>query len=234
MRFRARVAAAAVIGSALTTVAFSSSALAAPDFSDCPTTATGVTQCLVLQSTGGSLNINGTAIPLGDSLNIRGGITADSTALVPPVGRTGLDSTPVKVPGGLVRSNSPSPLNNLTVQFKLAGNGPIKFDSGTFDLSLPVKLTVKNPLIGTCKFGTDANPIQLDLPVATVGDFVFEDTYFEAFGNEHTGNTFAVPAASGCALRALNSLINWRFGAPSPAGHNSLTITDDVAITFGL
>lgn len=79
-------------------------AAAFPNFSDCPRTTTNVAACIDIQNTSGNLNIKGFNVPLGASLEIRGGLTTPENGLVfiPPRGTNGFFSRPVAVPGGLL------------------------------------------------------------------------------------------------------------------------------------
>lgn len=244
MRLPTSVATAVIVGSALASAGFSGSALAEfPDFSDCPREVAGVEQCIALQSSGGSLAIDGTEIPLGASLQVRGGL-AGST-LVAPTGGSPIVSQPVAVPGGLVRGGGSSSLNRLTVELKLAG-GPIAFDRGTLTLRAPVKLKVRNPVLGACRIGSDSDPVTLSLTVGrtsppppnapiegAVGSLSFEEDHMLLVGNRYVDNAFGVPATSGCGPVG-NALVDHRLGLPSPAGTNAIVVDNDIALTYGL
>lgn len=249
MSIRSRIAAAVVTGVAAG-AALSGTALAQfPEFSDCPWT-DEVPQCLDVQTSAGTLKIGGHAIPLGDSLEIRGAIDRRTpfAAVVPPVGTTGLFADPVTVPGGLVGRDlrAGQRLNTLTVTIEAAGPNPIGLNRGTLDLRVNVKLTLRNALIGPgCQIGSDSDPITLRLTGNTtspplpalpisgrVGELQYSDDGLLFYDNTHVDNAFAVPAASGCSLRALNRLLDWRFDLPSPAGTNEISVDDDLFISY--
>ncbi len=234
MRLRTRIASAVAV-SAVAGVAFTGTASAAPDFSDCPRTAPDVTQCIDVVGTAGTLKLNGTEIALGASFEIRGALARDVdgdnvATLVPPAGTTGLFTQPVAVPGGIARSSSTSPANTLTVQLKAAG--PIEVNASSLDLRVPVKIKVKNALLGSCRLGSDAAPIVLSLPLTDVGAIDVQPTFF-TYGASYADTAFAVPAAGGCnAISA--GLVDWRFGLPAAAGSSALTLATDFSGTFGL
>ncbi|MDO8188673.1 hypothetical protein Q5424_17245 [Conexibacter sp. JD483] len=233
MRLRTRVASAAVVVSAAASLAFAGNAVAAfPDFTGCPLEETpGAWTCLDVQSTAGTLRFGTAEVALGSSLEIRGALVRSGpiSTVVPAAGTTGLTATPLAIPGGLTGSGSTSPLNRLTVEIKLAGSGPITLASSTTALTLPVKLKLKNPLLGSCHIGSDSEPIQLALTPSSRGTFDDTETYFSFLGNQQATDAFAVPAVKGCV--PFNRLLSARLGVPAATG-NSFALTSNFGFTY--
>lgn len=237
MRLRNRIASAVAV-SAVAGVAFAGTANAAPDFSDCPTTAPDAIFCVDIASTAGTLRINSVEIPLGTAFEIRGALTGTTDAdgystLIAPTGTSGLFTAPVAVPGGISGSSTTASVNRLTAEIKAAG--PIGVDQYSFSVRVPVKIKLKNQLVGTCRLGSNEQPIVLTLPVTEYGVVDLQPTYFTYAGTRYADTTFTVPASRGCDLPYYGNLaINSRFGLPAAAGSNSLTLTTDASATLGL
>lgn len=234
----------------MTTLALSGSANAAfPNFSGCPRAS--VVTCLNIQSTGGSMTIKGFAVPLGDSLEIRGGVGDDGrggSVFVPATGTQGLIARPVQVPGGILGINFPLPGNAVTATAKLAGPpSSLRVDANTLTLRMPLKLELTNPLIGPgCQIGSNSNPAWVTLITETtnppapnrpitgrVGTPGFPDANTVTLtGNENVDNSFAIPGASGCGLGLglINGAINLKLRLPSAAGNNELRVVNNLAL----
>jgi hypothetical protein len=252
MRFRKGFAAVAV-GGALSLVAGAGTASAAfPDFSDCPRSTPDISGCFDVQSVSGSLTIKGFTVPLGTSFELRGALAFDASRpggyrFVPPAGKTGIFAKPVQVPGGLLGIDFPIPGNAVTATAKLAGpTSGIAVDLSTFTVSLPIKLSLTNPIIGPgCQIGSDNSPVRLTLIVGTtapppparpisgrVGTPTIGERYITIAGSTNVDNTFSVPGASGCGigLGLINSIVNLKLGLPSAAGNNEIIVTNNVAL----
>lgn len=250
MRSFKRPAALVAALAACASLAFAGSAGAAfPDFSDCPTTAPDVEGCVDVQNVSGNLRIKDFTVPLGESLEIRGGVTSAETGFrfVPPRGTNGFFARPVPVPGGLLGIEW-IPGTSVLAITELAGDPEdIRFNFQSFGLTVPVKVRLVNIFIGmNCHIGTDARPVVLDLITGTtsppppnrpitgrVGEFGFvpPDT-ITVTNNLNVANAFAVPGASSCGLGLglINALVNLRLGLPSAAGNNSIDIVNNIAI----
>ena len=130
---------------------------------------------------------------------------------------------------------SAGPLTDFDINAGLQVGAPIA--------TLPIKVHLENPLLGsTCYIGSDADPIVLHPANIDLSHSSFSVVRFDADGTDDTqgplqvvkltGTTqgdsqFAVPAASGCgAAGALNTAINTKEGLPSPAGNNSIVLTN--------
>jgi hypothetical protein len=113
-------------------------------------------------------------------------------------------------------------------------------------LTLPVRVHLKNPLLGEgCFIGSEAHPIQLHLTTGTTepplpnepikgSAGTFSEEKEKGFsvtvdtGNSLVDNAFAVPAAEGCGgffSFLINPIVNGKLGLPSAAGHNTAILT---------
>jgi hypothetical protein len=111
-------------------------------------------------------------------------------------------------------------------------------------LSLPVKVHLENPLLGSsCYVGSEAHPIVLNLTTGTtsppapnkpisgkVGEIKFKDgfAFTEIVDNTLVDNAFAAPEATGCGglfSFLIDPIINGKIGLPASAGHNSAILT---------
>ena len=147
-----------------------------------------------------------------------------------------------------------SRLNKVTATLGSAGD-PSNFNlgaglsSGIPIVTLPVKIHLRNPFLGPkCYIGTNANPIVLHPENATNPAVQTESfdgngtpdptgAMFAIFSNGGTqqDTSFSVPAATGCgAAGRLDGPINLKGGLPSPAGQNSLVLTNASAFLAGL
>lgn len=107
-------------------------------------------------------------------------------------------------------------------------------------LSLPVKVHLENPLLGSsCYVGSNSAPIMLPLTTGTtspplpnkpisgsVGTLEFnpEGTILTVSKNSLVNNSFAAPATNGCGgffEFLIGPLINAQLGVPATAGHNT-------------
>jgi hypothetical protein len=107
-------------------------------------------------------------------------------------------------------------------------------------LSLPVKIKLDNPLLGSkCYIGSNSNPIILNLVTGTtsppppnkpikgkVGEITSraEGGILVIKNNTLVDNSFAAPKAEGCGgffSFLINPIINAKLGLPSPAGTNT-------------
>lgn len=226
-----------------------SAAAAFPDYSGCPTSNTLVRGCVDIQNTSGTMTIKGTAVPLGDSLQIKGGVTSadDGNRFVPPAGTTGVFARPVAVPGGLLGIDFPIPGNSVYVVAELAGSpSAVRLDLFNVGVALPLKLRLYNVLLGmNCHIGSNTNPISLNLITGTtsppapnrpisgrVGTISPQPDGFQFLGNTNVDNSFSVPASSSCGvgLGFINALVDLKMGLPSAAGNNSLVVNNNVGL----
>jgi hypothetical protein len=218
--------------------------------------------CVASDSSHGSIKLGNTTATTGDT-NLQAGLVGSFSAgftVVSPAGGA-IVSAPVTVPGGLLGLICPSsipvisaicqeivnsPLNKVTAVVQAAGQ-PSNFNftaglaKGQPILTLPVKVQLQNPILGSgCFLGSNSNPIVLKpenlvKPKVTTKRFnpngtqnlskgVLEDVIVTG---KQGDSSFSVPGATGCggALSAvIDRVLDAKEGLPSPAGQNSLVL----------
>jgi hypothetical protein len=217
--------------------------------------------CNTSDSPSGSIKLGNSTATTGDS-NLQFGLLYSSAAntfsFVSPPGGAIL-AAPVPVPGGLTGLMCPSsipvvstlcneaigPLNDVTATVQPAGN-PSNFNfnagvgTGQPILTLPVKIQLQNPLLGSsCYIGTDSNPIVLHPENTTAPQITAE--YFDPNGTpdpngtmfsfvltaNQSDSTFSVPGANGCGPGGVADVaIDLKEGLPSPSGNNYLVLNN--------
>jgi hypothetical protein len=223
------------------------------------------TGCVSSNSPSGSIKIGRTSLNTRSTTLQFGLPGADpanpGTGLIEPAtnGKT-LVSAPVKVPGGVLGLMCPAGnpavaslcrqvvdlgINRVTATVELAGR-PSKFRAtgalvpGIPLLDLPVKIHLKNPLLGArCYIGSNLKPIVLRPETVTRGAVGsvpepngFPVLMLQVQGSVLGDDSFAVPGATGCGpLGIANAEINRRQGLPSPSGRNELILNDADAHT---
>jgi len=232
-------------------LAFAGNALAAfPNYTGCPPASATVISCVDIQNTSGNLNIKGFNVPLGESLEIRGGLSPIREGFndfTPATGTNGFFSRPVEVPGGILGIDFPIPGNSVTATTELAGSASaIRFSSVSGSLIVPVKVRLSNFLLGmNCHIGSNSNPVVLNLITGTTsppppnrpisgrrGTVSFVGTEIQIIDNVNVANEFAIPASSSCGLGLgfINLLIDARLQLPSAAGNNSIEVHNNIAL----
>jgi hypothetical protein len=123
----------------------------------------------------------------------------------------------------------------------ILNNAALFLESGTA-LTLPVRVHLKNPLLGeSCYIGSEASPIQLHLTTGTtappppnkpikgkVGEVTEEEEKGQSLtlltNNSLVDNAFSVPVAEGCGgffSFLIDPIVDSKLGLPSAAGHNT-------------
>lgn len=110
-------------------------------------------------------------------------------------------------------------------------------------LTLPVKIRLENPLLGSgCYIGSEAEPIKLELKTGatTVGgptgspgtqSTSEEGGILIVSGVSLVSNSFSAPGATGCGpLGLLDGTVDSQIGLPSPAGKNVAILNGKVEI----
>lgn len=204
------------------------------------------------QSVSGSLEIKGFTVPLGESLEIRGGINAETRRFIPPAGSNGFFSRAIRIPGGILGIEFPIPGNAVLAIAQLAGpTSAVSIEIGipVTTISLPVKVKLENPILGSnCYIGTNSNPSRVNLTTGTtsppppnrpisgsLGEISQEGEppILKFMGSTSVDNAFAVPGASGCGLLGIvDPLVNLRLRLPSAAGNNAMIVRNNVAFQF--
>lgn len=235
---------AILVGAGVATAAF-------PNFTGCPRSTPGLTACLDIQSMRGSLEIKGFTVPLGDSLEIRGGILGEfgrPHTFVPATGTNGFFSKPIQIPGGLLGIDFPIPGNAVTGTAQLAGPASsIVISLGVpSTVSLPVKLKLDNLILGpNCYIGSNSNPVRLNLTTGTTNppppNRPIRGRIGTIGGTEEVSiipnvvsvdNSFAVPGASGCGLGLglVSAIVNAKLRLPSAGGNNTMIVENNIAL----
>ena len=221
-----------------------------PNYSDCPRAVSGVRFCIDVQGIRGNLRIKEFNVPLGESLEIRGGLIErpeGGAIFEPPTGTNGFFARPVRVPGGLLGIDW-IPGNEVLAITELAGPATsIVIDFSTLSISLPVKVRLVNFALGmNCHIGTDRSPVRLNLISGTTsppppnrpitgstGELRFGELGdLRIFGAVNVENSFSVPGASSCGLGLglINAIVNLRLGLPSAAGNNEIQVTNNIGL----
>lgn len=230
---------------------FAGSAMAAfPNYEGCPRTNPAAIACIDVQNTSGNLNIKGFNVPLGESLEIRGAVSAlavEGNTFIPATGTNGFFTRPVQVPGGLLGIDFPIPGNSVTATTELAGtSSDIRINTASLSISVPVKVRLSNILLGmNCHIGSNSNPVVLNLIVGTTnppppnrpitgrrGTPSFVGTEIRLTDNVNVANEFAIPASSSCGLGLglINLLVDAKLQLPSAAGNNSIEVHNNVGL----
>jgi len=226
--------------------------------------------CVASSSPSGTIKI-GNLAPSTSQSDLQFGLISSSAGftIIPPQ-QGAVQSAPVRQPGGLSGMLCPSTkpplralcktlahdrnLNKVIATLGSAG-APSDFNlaaglsKGIPIVTLPVKIHLQNPLLGTrCYIGTNANPIVLH-PENATNPVVQSESFdgngtpdptgvmFAIFSNGGTqqDTSFSVPAATGCGAGGrFDGPINLKGGLPSPARQNSLVLTNASAFLTGL
>jgi hypothetical protein len=236
-------------------------------FADCPLSNPAATNCLLATTESGEFVIGKEKVPLVKPQILQGGIqfffSGEEKIIAAEDGNT-LPKTPQKVPGGLAGLVKCNEISNflervaceITFENGLTGvnattelaapASSIGLNSfallggvGTA-LSLPVKLHLENPFLGSsCYIGSNANPIVIELTTGTTappppnkpitgspGTVAFNEaeTILTISNNSLVNNSFAAPKAAGCGglfAFLIDPIVNSKLGLPAPAGTNT-------------
>ncbi len=260
--------AVSLLAALLVTAAVASPAMAAPKgeyavFSECPVTS--AFECLYAKTESGKIQIGKETVPIEKAIVLQGGLNPNSEgtfSMVAAKGGNTLVKSPQKVPGGLsglVKCNEISNyflrisceaifengVTGVNATTELAGPasavtlnlGSYLEESGTA-LSLPVKVHLENPLLGSsCYVGSNSAPIVVNLSTGKSGSATGRKGEFAEpaegileFNNSSlVNNTFAAPAATGCGLFGLlDGTIDSRLGLPSGSGANTAILNGKI------
>ena len=204
--------------------------------------------CLYAQTTSGTFTIGAKSVSVTKTITLQGGITLNeetgAEGFVAAANGETLSKTPQKVPGGLVGIEGLG--GEVTATTELAGpasNIGISTENllneEGISLSLPVKLKLGNPFLGSsCYGGSNAHPIVLGLTTGTTsppkpnkpisgsrGEVSTEEEggIIVLSGNRLVNNSFAAPGVEGCGLIPffVDPLVDLAMGVPAGAGHNT-------------
>ncbi|HEX5851794.1 MAG TPA: hypothetical protein VFY36_01760 [Solirubrobacteraceae bacterium] len=230
-----------------------------------------ISVCLAVQSKKGSLKIGNVSLNIGPSDTQMGVLGEEAIGKFDPISPEGsaIVAAPIEIPGGLAglvcpkgqdfkgdicKASRPARLNKVTATLESAGT-PANFELfAAFEapkpiMALPVKIHLKNPLLGAnCYIGSKAHPIVVQpvtvkVPGALIQRYaldggvdpeggMFETIFYEG---SQADTQFAVPAATGCGFAGvLTHAINQKVGLPSPAGSNSILLDETTSFLVGL
>lgn len=215
--------------------------------------------CIYWVWSGGTLQIGEKTIPVTNPITLQASYLSEMDLLGATNGNT-LSHTPQPVPGGLLGVTAPGSwpewlqeefneqiaegLTGVSATVELAGptsgltNATLNTENLLFEegaaLRLPVKIHLENAILGSeCYFGSNSEPIQLNLTTGTsgamkgsAGELMFNETFtLVDFTNVRlVDNTFAVPSANGCGGELLSEffdpLVDSIFGTAAGAGEN--------------
>jgi hypothetical protein len=233
-------------------------------FADCPLSNPATASCLYATTESGEFVIGKERVPIVNTITLQGGLKneeAGQSFIGAEDGNT-LSKTPQKVPGGLAGLVKCPEIENLIERILCEGffensvtgvnattelaapatsigiNVENLLEAKGIALSLPVKVHLENPLLGSsCYIGSNSNPVVIQLTTGTTsppapnkpitgspGTLEFNPTF--TIGtikkNELVNNSFAAPKVEGCGLFGiLNGLVNSKLGLPSAAGKNT-------------
>ncbi len=249
-RYRKILVAAALTALALTAIFASAANAATPappyqDFAGCPTEAEHefIASCEKYEFTGGNISFGNRNVPITTPFALVGG-TESITGNFAFNDEGGLTTARQQVPGGVIGMTGLKWLDafsekalKLYATVELAGQPGSVFEP-TF--SVPVKLHLESPLLGKgCYVGSDAEPINLNLEVATAPSRPRPEAerpaVFLGKGGVFVDNAYAVPAATGCNLEAgsfsipLDSLVNSQYKLPAATGTNEASLNYNIA-----
>lgn len=219
-------------------------------FEGCPSVAENPKSllCVINVVTGGHFQMGSKDVPIEKPITLVGG-TDENFGNFVYNSKGGLLPAKQKVPGGIVGLTGLTWLAEflgvealtLYAVTELAGTPNVNFLEEPVEL--PIKVHLINVALGNkCYVGSTANPISLNLITGTTSPpppnkpitgkgplFDFNEETLISFLNDgiFVDNSFAAPAASGCALNLfglipvnIDALVNSQSGLPSPAGTN--------------
>jgi hypothetical protein len=236
-------------------------------FADCPLSNPGVNACIFAKTESGEFVVGNSTVPIKNVITLQGGIhqnADESLEFIAAEDGNTLSKTPQTVPGGLAGLVKCFEITNLierlacevifengvtgvTATTELAAPASsiginivnLLTASGTA-LSLPVKVHLENPLLGSsCYIGSNAHPIILPLTTGTTSpplpnkpisgkpgtlEVKDESNLVIVKGNSLVNNSFAAPVAEGCGglfSFLIDPLIDSKLGLPAAAGHNT-------------
>jgi hypothetical protein len=241
-------------------------------FEQCPTSNAELEACMYGTTSSGEFIVGNKAVPITNPIVIQGGLTHNTEFVGAANGQT-ISNSPQTLPGGLaglIKCNEiHEPLLrltcNLTFQNGLTGvtattelaapasdivlNEANLFQRRGIALSLPIKVKLSNPLLGSqCYIGSNAHPIMLELttgktnppppntPISGWGGSITENkegTIIFVKGNTLVNNSFAAPGVEGCSVlpAVVDPIVNLQAGLPAAAGHNTAILHNTLEIS---
>jgi hypothetical protein len=214
-----------------------------------------------------TITLQGGGLPTGNPEN------AKEYFLVPATDGNSLSKTELNVPGGLLnlinceeikgsglfekleRASCKAVFENgttgVTATTELVANTKnpailnlvaLSQEEGTA-LTLPVRVHLKNPLLGSsCFIGSESSPIQLHLTTGKSGTLTGsrgeaetleekELLMLRLFENKLVDNTYSAPVAEGCGeffSFLIDPILDAKIGLPSPSGKNKAVLQGEL------
>jgi hypothetical protein len=220
--------------------------------------------CIKSITASGTFTVNGIPVPITQPVIVQFGTYSDQDSagnqvfhVVPPQDKNELIAQPEVIPNGLLllvcstgdpavaklcKKAMKSGHTDLSVQVELAGDITNFSPLAESPFTLPVKVSLGNPLLtGKCSIGSDSDPVVLNPIFNPVGTLNFandpDPTRFpnvavlSISGSTLTDDAFSVPGATGCGPGGVaNAAINAFLGLPSPSGNNHLVLNGNDAL----
>lgn len=195
--------------------------------------------CLTVNIRGGEFRSASFVVPMLDGgLKISGGV-ANGVFVPPSDGSHGVYGKALPVPGGVTGSAGFSKVlgsvGGVTAQVE-AVRPPVVNDLLAFDLSLFLRIHVRNPLVGgDCYIGTASEPLAVRMQRVPGADLVprlsVDRLPAGVVGITNinvAASNFAVPAVTGAGpLGAFNTVVNMRANLPNSGVSTALRIKCD-------
>lgn len=237
-------------------------------FNECPLSDEALQGCVYSESSDGFFQTGAKTVPLVNTVILQGGLKTVEGAQVFVGAENGetLSKTPQPVPGGLLGITAPTwwpswlqnwfndgindGLTGVSATVEVAGPASnikvnttnLILEKGTA-LSLPVKIKLSNPLLGSnCYIGSNSNPVVIDFTSGTTAppppnEPISGDagtltvggggTIVTLSGGALVNNSYAAPEADGCGgifSFFIDPLVNDLIELPSPAGTNTAVL----------
>jgi len=230
-------------------------------FTQCPLNNPLISWCIYSKTESGEVKIGKKTVPIENTITLQGGFNEEtgSPALEFIGAENGvtLSKTPQPVPGGLAGlvecykitepiahlacvlafQNGLTGVNAVTELAKPASdigyNAENLIEETGVGLTLPVKIHLENPLLGSeCYIGSSTTPVLLEFTTSPsaggkIGKLHFnkEFTFIEITNNTLADTAFKAPEATGCggALAfAVNPVVNLVLGLPAETGNKAI------------
>lgn len=235
-------------------------------FAQCPLTNPELSGCVNAKTESGQFTLGKQTVPIKNAITLQGGFIEKAGKFTFVAAKNGetLSKTAQPVPGGLaglvncpeisnfleriacevVFENGVTGVNATTELAAPASSIALNEENllgeeGTA-LSLPVKVKLDNPLLGSeCYIGSNSSPVVLNLTTGTTSpplpnkpikgsagnlESNAEGTILTISKNSLVNNSFAAPGVTGCGglfAFLIDPIINSKIGLPASAGHNT-------------
>jgi hypothetical protein len=242
-------------------------------FAQCPLSNSSLNACLWAKSESGEFVAGKQKVPITNPITLQGGLIQNeetgALTFVAAANGVTVSKSPQTVPGGLAGlinckeikefferiacelffENSFTGVTETTELAAPASSigineGNLFSETGTA-LSLPVKVHLENPFLGSsCYLGSNAHPIVIEFTTGTtsppepnkpikgkLGELSFpaEGRILKISNNSLVNNSFTAPGATGCGgflvELLLDPIINAKLGIPAAAGHNTAILS---------